>query len=64
VMKDKPGTSCRLIGVGVANLVTAEGADPLDLADPDQQKRKAAEQAMDKLRYKFGDDTIKKGRGL
>jgi DNA polymerase-4 len=64
VMKDKPGTSYRLIGVGVANLVTAEGADPLDLADPDQQKRKAAEQAMDKLRYKFGDDTIKKGRGL
>jgi len=44
--------------------VTAEGADPFDLADPDQQKRKAAEQAMDKLRHKFGDDTIKKGRGL
>jgi DNA polymerase-4 len=64
LMKDKPGTSYRLIGVGVANLVTAEGADPLDLADPDQQKRKAAEQAMDKLRHKFGDDTIKKGRGL
>ena len=64
LMKDKPGTSYRLIGVGVANLVTAEGADPFDLADPDQQKRKAAEQAMDKLRHKFGDDTIKKGRGL
>jgi DNA polymerase-4 len=64
LMKDRPGTAYRLIGVGLSGLVDASQADPLDLADPDQQKRKAAEQAMDKLRDKFGDSSIQKGRGL
>jgi DNA polymerase-4 len=64
LMKDRPGTAYRLIGVGLSGLVDASQADPLDLADPDQQKRKAAEQAMDKLRDKFGDGSIQKGRGL
>ena len=64
VIQEKPGVSYRLIGVGVSSLVDADHADPLDLADPDKEKRKAAEQAMDKLRDKFGKNTIKKGRGL
>ena len=64
VMADKPGAHYRLIGVGVSSLVDAAQADPLDLGDPDKEKRKAAEQAMDKLRDKFGKDTIQKGRGL
>lgn len=54
----------RLIGIGVSKLVDATLADPLDLGDPEKQRRKATEQAMDHLRDKFGADAIKKGRGL
>ena len=64
VLSEKPGTKFRLIGVGVAGMVDERLADPPDLADPDKAKRKAAEQAMDSLRDKFGQSTIKKGRGL
>ena len=64
LLADKPGTRYRLIGIGVAGLVDAGLADPPDLGDPDKSKRKAAEQAMDALRDKFGNDSIKKGRSL
>ena len=64
LLADKPGTRFRLIGIGLAGLVDEKMADPLDLGDPDKAKRKAAEQAMDVLRDKFGKDSIKKGRGL
>lgn len=64
MLSDKPGQKYRLIGIGVAGLVDAELADPMDLADPDKSKRKAAEQALDSLRDKFGKDSIKKGRSL
>jgi DNA polymerase-4 len=64
VLADKPNTKFRLIGIGVAGLVDELLADPLDLADPDKGKRKAAEQALDSLRDKFGKDSIKKGRSL
>ena len=64
VLADKPGASYRLIGIGVSGLVNDKLADPLDLADPDKSRRKAAEQALDKLRDKFGKDSIKKGRSL
>ena len=63
-LAEKPNTAYRLIGIGVSALVDEEFADPQDLADPDRQRRKAAEQAMDKVRDKFGQDAIKKGRGL
>ena len=61
---DKPNTKFRLIGIGVSGLVDDTYADPPDLADPDKTRRKAAEQAMDDLRDKFGRGTIKKGRSL
>ena len=64
VLADKPGASYRLIGIGVSGLVDDKLADPLDLADPDKSPCKAAEQALDKLRDKFGKDSIKKGRSL
>jgi DNA polymerase-4 len=64
LLADKPGTRFRLIGIGLSGLVDEKLADPLDLGDPDKAKRKAAEQAMDALRDKFGKDSIKKGRGL
>lgn len=64
VLLEHPGQKFRLIGIGVSGLVDAGLADPLDLADPDKKRRKAAEKAMDTLRDKFGDGSIKKGRSL
>ncbi len=64
VLAEHPGQKFRLIGIGVSGLVDDMLADPMDLADPDKSRRKAAEQAMDSLRDKFGDGSIKKGRSL
>ena len=63
-LAEKPGTKFRLIGIGVSGLVDGTHADPPDLADPDKSRRKAAEQAMDNLRDKFGRGAIKKGRSF
>ena len=55
----------RLIGVGLSDLVDANGADlSPDLLDPDAVKRARAEQASDKIREKFGKDAIIKGRAF
>ncbi|MCE2517734.1 MAG: DNA polymerase IV, partial [Alphaproteobacteria bacterium] len=54
----------RLIGIGVDQLGPADGADPLDLADPDKSRRQKLEAAMDSLRAKHGTTTIVKGRRL
>ncbi len=64
VLAEHPGQKFRLIGIGVSGLADAQLADPPDLADPDKARRKAAENAMDNLRDKFGDGSIKKGRSL
>ncbi len=56
--------SYRLMGIGVADLADAALADPPDLADPDLEKRKRIEAAMDRVRDKLGRDAITKGRGL
>ena len=55
--RETDGTKYRLIGIGVSSLSPAEGADPLDLMDRSAQ----AEQAVDKLRERFGDDAVIKG---
>ncbi len=55
----------RLIGVGIADLVTEAEADRHgDLLDPDAGKRAAAERATDAIRARFGADAIIKGRAL
>ncbi|NVJ95982.1 MAG: DNA polymerase IV [Marivivens sp.] len=55
----------RLIGVGICDLTAARDADREgDLLDPDAGRRANAERATDKIRAKFGDDAIKKGRAL
>jgi DNA polymerase-4 len=55
----------RLIGVGIADLCPDSDADNTgDLLDPDAGKRAAAEAATDKIRAKFGQDAIIKGRSL
>ena len=52
----------RLIGVGVEGLVGIADADMPDLADPDRNRRNRLEEAMDKVRQRFGGDRIVKGR--
>jgi DNA polymerase-4 len=47
----------RLIGIGVSALSDADGADFADLID----RHRRAEQAMDRLRERFGDDAVVKG---
>ena len=55
----------RLIGVGISNLDTADGADQFaDLLDPDAGTREKVERASDAIRERFGKDAIVKGRSL
>jgi len=55
----------RLIGVGISDLTSAEGADRLgDLLDPQAEKRRAAERATDAIRARFGEGAILKGRAI
>ncbi|MEJ6404249.1 DNA polymerase IV [Yoonia sp. 2307UL14-13] len=55
----------RLLGVGLSEIVAADGADREgDLLDPDAGKRAQAEKAADRIREKYGADAIIKGRAL
>jgi DNA polymerase IV len=52
------GTRFRLIGIGVSTLSAADGADLADFID---RRAAEAEQAMDRLRQKFGKQVVIKG---
>ena len=55
----------RLIGVGISDLSTPDGADLAgDLLDPQAHQRSKAERATDSIRTRFGDKAIVKGRAL
>jgi DNA polymerase-4 len=58
------GQRYRLIGIGIADLVPADKCDGADLFDHTGARRDAAERAMDKVREKFGQTAIRKGRSL
>ncbi|WP_291298092.1 DNA polymerase IV [Elioraea sp.] len=62
--REATGARFRLIGIGADPLADGRDADRGDLADPAAPKRKAMDQAMDRLREKFGSGVIGKGRGL
>jgi DNA polymerase-4 len=64
LLKEANGTAFRLLGVGLADFAPQEDCDPIDLADPDLQRRKKVEGAVDDLRARFGSDAIGKGRML
>ncbi|MFC5386901.1 DNA polymerase IV [Aquamicrobium segne] len=59
--KEINGTKYRLLGIGVADLCDAEKADPPDLVDIQSHKRALAEEAMDRLRNKFGRAAVETG---
>jgi DNA polymerase-4 len=56
--READGTLFRLIGVGVSALNDADGSDFADLID---RRAAEAEQAIDRLRERFGDEAIIKG---
>jgi DNA polymerase-4 len=62
--KEADGTAFRLIGVGLSHFDTPEAADPPDLLDRRPGQLRAVESAIDKVRAKFGEAAIGKGRGL
>ncbi len=61
LLKETDGTRFRLIGVGVSDLAARSEADPVDLLDARTPRLKAAEDAMDKLKTKFGDKAVERG---
>uniref|UniRef100_UPI0030DC104E DinB/UmuC family translesion DNA polymerase n=1 Tax=uncultured Sneathiella sp. TaxID=879315 RepID=UPI0030DC104E len=62
--KAAPTHDFRLIGVGISSFGELEDADRPDLLSGKSGHDKDVETAMDKLRQKFGDAVISKGRGL
>jgi DNA polymerase-4 len=60
--KEANGTAFRLLGVGLSHIAPASECDPVDLVDDGAGRRAAAERAMDKVREKFGGDSLRKGR--
>jgi DNA polymerase-4 len=59
--RETDGTLFRLLGIGVSALRDADGADFADLID---RRTAEAEQAIDRLRERFGDDAVVKGLAL
>ena len=59
--RETDGTMFRLIGIGLSALCDADGADFADLID---RRGAEAEQAIDRLRERFGDEAVIKGLAL
>jgi len=59
--KEIDGTKFRLIGIGVSNIDVAARADSADFIDLQAKRTKEAEQAIDKVREKFGKAAVVKG---
>lgn len=62
--READGTPFRLIGVGAAPLVAEALADKGDLADTQATRRLARQIAIDRLRDRFGQAAVQRGRGL
>jgi DNA polymerase-4 len=56
--READGTMFRLIGIGLSGLCDADGADFADLID---RRSAGAEQAIDRLRERFGGEAVIKG---
>lgn len=60
--REVDGTAFRLIGIGVSGLSAAQDGDPVDLLEPQIARRAAAERAMDRVRNRFGQDAVIRGK--
>ena len=60
--RELDGTAFRLIGIGVSGISAADGIDPVDLIEPGIARRNAAERAMDRVREKYGNDAVIRGK--
>lgn len=61
LQRELDGTKFRLLGIGVQQLSKASAVENTDLLDQNSNKRAVAENAMDKLRAKFGNKSIETG---
>lgn len=61
ILQRAAGPPYRLIGIGTSRLAAAEEADRGDLVDRETPRRAAREDAVEKLRAKFGSDIIRRG---
>ena len=62
--READGTLFRLIGLGAAPLAEAALADHGDLADTLAPRRRARQEAIDRLRARFGEAAVQRGRAL
>lgn len=62
--KEATGTAFRLIGIGAQPLVSRKEADRGDLADTETPRLAAAQNAIDRLRARFGEDVVGRGRSF
>ncbi len=62
--REVDGTRFRLIGIGAQPLAPSAQADLGDLADPTAPRQAAAQAAIERLRARFGQAAIGRGRGL
>ena len=62
--READGTRFRLIGIGAAPLAAASLADHGDIADTSTPRRRARQEAIDKLRTRFGETAVQRGRAL
>ncbi len=60
--REVDGTAFRLIGIGLSGLMEAKGDDPVDLLEPQIARRAAAERAMDRVRNRFGNEAVIRGK--
>jgi len=60
--REMDGTAFRLIGIGVSGIEPATGDDPVDLLEPAVARRAAAERAMDRVRTRFGNEAVIRGK--
>ena len=64
LLKEATGTAFRLIGVGVSHLSHLDSDPAVHDLDQRTGQRARAELAMDKVREKFGEKAVEKGRGF
>jgi DNA polymerase-4 len=58
LLRELDGTRFRLLGIGVSDLYDSDDADQGDLVDTKAKRGAELEEAMDRLRAKFGGQAI------